>query len=416
MPSRITVITAGHLSTCPRMLKAADAFARAGYRVRVVSTRHEPWADRADREVMRTRSADWTWAAVDYRRAGAPGVYAWTGARRRAAHAIASRLSPARAALSVAARAYSRVHAELVRAALAAPADLFYGGTTGALAAVAEAGRRSGTPYAIDLEDFHGGEHAETPRARTVHALARRIEGAVLPDAAFATASSAAIAAAYRDASGVAPVPIHNTFPLPSRGPETSRRSGGPLRLYWFSQTIGPGRGLEDVVRAVGVAGISAELALRGRSATGYLAELARLASSQAPRLAIIEHEPAAPESMVDLCRAHDVGLAVEPGSSVNNRLALSNKALTYPLAGLAVAITDTPGQRPLAGDLGDGALVFAPGDVDALARGLRAWADDREALARAQASAWDAARRRWHWEHPDDRGALLDRVRKVLG
>ena len=40
--ARITVVTSGHLSTCPRMLKSADALAEAGYNVHVVATSTEP--------------------------------------------------------------------------------------------------------------------------------------------------------------------------------------------------------------------------------------------------------------------------------------------------------------------------------------------------------------------------------------
>ena len=47
--ARVTVVTSGHLSTCPRMLKVADSLADAGYAVRVVATLHEPWAAETDR-------------------------------------------------------------------------------------------------------------------------------------------------------------------------------------------------------------------------------------------------------------------------------------------------------------------------------------------------------------------------------
>ena len=55
---------------------------------------------------------------------------------------------------------------------------------------------------------------------------------------------------------------------------------------------------------------------------------------------------------MVEDCRAFDLGLASEQASTANRALCLSNKAATYPLAGLPVAITETPGQRRLADDL----------------------------------------------------------------
>jgi len=414
MKARICVITAGHLATCPRMLKAADALAEAGYAVRVVSTRHVAWATAADAQLRARRP--WDWTVVRYDRAGDPATFLRTGLRFRAAQLLAQGLGARRCPMPLTVRAYSRVHPELVRAALAAPADLFYGGTTGALAAVAAAGRRARVPYALDLEDFHSAEQDDSPAARRAHVLAGCIERDVLRDAAFLTAGSAAIAAAYAAEYGVHPVPIHNTFPLPATAPELTTREAGRLRLYWFSQTIGARRGLEDAVQAMGCAGIPGELHLRGRAIPDYLQDLQSLAARVAPDLKIVHHAPCAPDEMVDCCRGHDVGLAVEPGFSHNNRLALSNKAFTYMLAGLAVAVTNTPGQRPLALELGEGACLYEPGDIAALSQGLRRWATDRNLLVRAKIASWEAAKRRWHWEHPEERGALLSAVAKILG
>lgn len=414
--ARICVITAGHLSTCPRMLKAADALAGAGHRVRVVSTRHVGWATAADADVRRRRRGAWDWTVVDYTRREGLTTYLRSGVRFRAAQALARVVGPSRIPHPLGARAYGRMHVELVRAALAEPADLFYGGTTGALAAVAEAGRRSGTPYALDLEDFHSAEQDDGPDARLAHALAERIERAILPGAAFLTAAGPAIAAAYADTYGVHPVAVHNTFPLPPVPPDLAPSAGDGLRLYWFSQTIGPRRGLEDAARAMGMGGIAGELHLTGRACPGYAEELQRLCGDVAPQLKLVLHEPAPPDLMVDLCSGHDVGLSLEPGFSRNNQLALSNKAFTYILGGLPVIFTDTPGQRPLARDLGCGAFLYRSGDVEALARRLRSWADDKGRLAEARAGAWRAARRRWHWEHPAERGALVRAVARVVG
>jgi glycosyltransferase involved in cell wall biosynthesis len=119
---------------------------------------------------------------------------------------------------------------------------------------------------------------------------------------------------------------------------------------------------------------------------------------------------------LIPALRGADVGLALEPGEPLNNRLLLSNKALTYPLAGLAVAISATPGQRDFAAALGEGAVVAEPGDVETLAAGLAAWSKDRKKLARARRAAWEAARSRWHFGHPEERGVLLAAVREALG
>ena len=115
MPAaRITVVTSGHLSTCPRMLKAADALADDGHDVRVVATRHEPWATETDLVVQATRR--WRLVTIDYRRGEAGSTYWRTGARYRAARAVAETLGPDRSPFPVVTRAFGRVHTELVAA------------------------------------------------------------------------------------------------------------------------------------------------------------------------------------------------------------------------------------------------------------------------------------------------------------
>jgi len=301
------------------------------------------------------------------------------------------------------------LHDELVRAAMAEPADFFYGGTSAALAATAEAASRGGLHFALDLEDFHSGEEPE-PSLET--SLASRVETATLSSAKFVSAASGAIAAEYRQTYGVGPVAVHNTFSLPRCPPDFARRSPrGALSLYWFSQTIGAGRGLEDAVRAVGLAEIEAALHLRGRPVAGYLDALRSLAAAVAPRLSIVHSAPAHPSEMIELCRPYDVGLSLEQPTTRHRELCLTNKALTYPLAGLAQCTTDTAGQRELAHALGLGALVYRPGDLDTLAAGLRQWADDSELLRLAKQAAWRAAHERWHWDHPCEKGALVSGI-----
>ena len=134
-------------------------------------------------------------------------------------------------------------------------------------------------------------------------------------------------------------------------------------------------------MEAMGRARIPGELHLRGRAIPDYIESLRRLAGELVPPLHVVHHEPASPDSMVDLCGDFDVGPGRRAGDRASTTvLSLSNKAFTYILAGLAVVMTDTPGQRPLALQLGEGALLYAPGDVRALAAGLKRWAEDKVA------------------------------------
>ena len=411
MARRIAIVTAGHLATCPRMVKAADAMQAAGYDVRVISVQHTSWARAGDAAIRATRS--WRWEPVECGREQAPFRWVASGAPFRAARVLAEVMGDEPPS-PVAVRAFSRVHDLLVAALLREAADLVYGGTAGALAAAAEAGRRSGTPFAVDFEDFHCGEHDDHGAGGLQNRLAGQIMRDVLRDAAFVTAGSAAIAGACAERFGRPATPIHNVFPLPGNPPARRTAAGQPVRLYWFSQTIGPGRGLEDVMQAVGMLARPCELHLRGVPANGYVDDLRATAARVAPALRIDVHPPEPPDSMIDACRTFTIGLATEPGGTQNNALSLSNKALTYPLARLPVILTDTPGQRTLASDLGEGAVTYEPGDAEGLAAALYAWMTDSQALEKAADASWEAACSRWHWEHVQERDALLACVREA--
>jgi hypothetical protein len=90
-----------------------------------------------------------------------------------------------------------------------------------------------------------------------------------------------------------------------------------------------------------------------------------------------------------------------------NHQIAQSNKLFTYLLAGNAIAMTDTPGQHALGVEVGAAAGLVAPGDVAALASVFARWAAEPSVLDAARRAAWDAAQRRWHWQHQDERGLL---------
>jgi glycosyltransferase involved in cell wall biosynthesis len=411
--SRITVITAGHLSTCPRILKAAESLAADGHEVVAVSTNFVGWGTAADAD-LRTR-LHLPWKVVDYSRATANLLRIRAGMRHRVCRVLSKIFGPERVPVAVLGRATTRVLPELVNAAAELPSDLIYGGG-GALLATALAAKRLNVPYAVDLEDFHQAEHAVTDAEGVFsNRLAQAAESIVFRDAAFLTTSSDAIADRYAATYGKRPLVISNTFPLPAREPEFASVDGTGLRMYWFSQTIGPGRGLEDAVQAAGLAEINCELHLLGNPSGGYLDRLSSMAKERAPRLRVVHHAPQPPDRMVDMCRGFHVGLALELSEPLNRALCLTNKAFTYILAGLAVVFTDTPGQQALAMDLGPGAFMYSAGDIGKLAQGLRLWAEDPAQLLAARRAAWAAACRRWHWHHPEEEGVLLRAVREVL-
>jgi glycosyltransferase involved in cell wall biosynthesis len=388
------------------MLKAADALTDAGYRVRLVSVSQTPWMTVTDAAISARRH--WTPFVVDYSQATAPALRRKTGVRFKLMQTLATSIGSSSVPMGVAIRAYSRAHDELVHVATAEPADLVYGGSTGALAAVVESARKLGVPYAVDFEDFHSGE-AIGEGSELQNALAERVERYVIPGAAFITAASPMIAETYADQHGVSPLVIHNTFSIaPAQVPE---RRDGRLHLYWFSQTLGPRRGLEEVIRAAGVARIDIELHLRARPIPEYLDSLQRLQAAVAPQLTIVNHQPATPDDMVALAQPYDAGLACEEPEPLNRQLCLTNKIFTYLAAGIPMFLSRTLAQGCLERSLGGAAFGYDCGDVEGLASAMRGLSEDAALRECARAAARRAAEQRWHWEHADDRGALLRAV-----
>jgi hypothetical protein len=409
---RICLVSAGHVSTCPRMHKAADALAGAGYEVRWVFVswtnswsahdaallRRSPWE--GDRIRM-----TWPFGAVGRIRSGL------RFRARRAAGTAVDRLQ-----VTELFRTHGRAVDEIRDRILRRPSDLIYGGTEGGMAPAYEAARALGVPYALDLEDLYGASRRIGSDPSMDDSLADAVEQAAIPGATFCTVPSRPIAAAYRSRFAREFVVVHNAFPLPDRAPDFEAMRAGPLRLCWFSQTIGAGRGLEEVVEAIGISGVPVELRLMGNPTAGYRESLDTLARRVTRDLVISWSEPVSPESVTDWCRGSDVGLCVEAKEPLNKDLCLSNKSLVYPLAGLALACTDTRGQRELAQDFAEGVRYYEPGDPPGLAHILQRWSNDRADLLRARRASWEAARTRWHWAHAEERGRLLGLASGVLG
>jgi glycosyltransferase involved in cell wall biosynthesis len=409
---KVCLITTGQPSSNPRLVKEADALVEAGYEVHVVAAHWADWATEMDRGLLTSRP--WKMTFIDWRREQSPWLFHWSRARHWAARQ-ASRVTTMDGRLAAAALA--RVGPEVRRAALRVPADLFIAHNLGALPAACAAAAAHSAKVGFDAEDFHSGQLSRPADAHAA-AFTRDAERRLLVRAAYVTAASAGIAEAYRDLCGI-PLPtcILNVFPLqdrPSRlRPDVIR---DPIRLYWFSQTIGPNRGLEDAVRAIGLLrAYPIELHVRGRWQDGYHDRLRQLAADNGvAQERLVSHPLAAPDDMVRLAAGYDVGLALEPPVSANNDLLLSNKIFTYLLAGNAVIATRTTGQYRLMQDLHGAAAWCEPGKPGSLASALLPWLRQRNTLAQARSVAWDLGEERFNWDREKKR--FVDVVQGVLG
>lgn len=396
--ARFCLVTPAHVCNNPRLVKEADALHAAGHAVRVVSLRTRGADAARDRVLMSTRG--WRLDTVDVTRESAPVRWLVNGvAQRGAQHAFVLGF---RRGL-VRDLAASRFVVPLALAAAGERADVYVAHNVEALPAAAWAARRHGARLAFDVEDLHEGilPDGETYAAERERIVA--VQRRYLPSCDRLTAAAPGIADEITRRYDVArPLTILNAFPGSDRPAEPivrrDRVSDAPA-LYWFSQTLGADRGIEDAIGALARLEIPAHLYLRGAIDDGYRAALiSRVAElGLADRVHLLDVVP--PGEIVARAAEHDIGLALEQPTTLNRDLCVTNKLFVYMLAGIAVVATDTRGQRDVLESAETGALLYPPGDAAALASRLGELLASPPALARARAAALSAALGPLAWE-----------------
>jgi glycosyltransferase involved in cell wall biosynthesis len=404
---KVCLISPGHLASNPRLVKEADALYEAGFAVKVIAGDITPGVRALDDTIL--RRATWSVTKVQF---GQRPVYLV----RRSCQLFAKKAFAYGARnVQMAERALSAFTPGLARVAKSEPADLYIAHCLEALPAAAWAAQRHAAKFGFDAEDDHVGELGDTPENQLDITIRRRIEAEFLPKCQHLTASSPGIARAYRERYRINMTPILNVFPL-SQAPPSPRgdRNGAALSVYWFSQTIGPGRGLEFFIRAMGSLRGGITLSVRGSDFLGYSEQLKTLAAEVGVADAISFLPLAPPDDMPRLAARHDVGLAPELSAPPNRASCLTNKIFTYLLAGIPVLLSNTPAQCEIAAELGEAARVIDLTNPESIAATLNVWKSDAEALARAKYQAWRLAQTRFNWNR--ESGRFIQCVHSALG
>lgn len=273
-------------------------------------------------------------------------------------------------------RSQIRSYDELVRAAKELKADLYIGHSLGALAIVSNAAKFNNAKVGFDYEDYHRGETAAAPSLE----LARisYLENKYIPRIYYVSAASPMIAQKISEHFpnlNKRIFTILNCFPL-SQQPEFQNKKIGDttLQLFWFSQTIGLNRGLEILLEALlQLNDPSIHLTLAGRCNEDFKQYIHKYNGNINDQIHFAGIIP--PNELPEFVSRFDVGLALEPGFSENNNIALSNKIFTYLLAGNALILSETPMQKAfnLAYSIGKS---FELGNVSQLKKILIAYKD----------------------------------------
>ena len=370
------------------MVKEADALAEAGHQVEVLGMNSLPHLVEEDQELVEDRK--WKYTAVS-------GPLNPTNREKAFRYRLSRRI-----ANELAARTGIQTEAQLggwrkdiLREALARKADLTVAHSASTLWVARELMKR-GRKVAVDFEDWFSREHEKAPWHPDK--VIAKLEKEVLAGASHTTCTSEAMAEAIREAYGQKPEVIYNVFPMvtapqpaPDPGPE------GP-KVLWISQALGPGRGLELLADALAYCEPTFTLALVGNSQGNYQKELEKRIP-QAWKGRVRFQGQVKDREVIHLVSRFHIGLALELRNTPNHDLTCSNKMFQYLACGLAVAATATAGQKEVAKVADAAVLAFAPEDPSDLAKILRRWSGDVQALQPARRKARQIAEQKFCWE-----------------
>jgi glycosyltransferase involved in cell wall biosynthesis len=255
----------------------------------------------------------------------------------------------------------------------------------------------AGRAVAADFEDWYSEDLLPVARRYRPLRLLRALEGDLLRSAAYTTTTSYALAAAlHRVYGGRRPCVVTNSFPLQPLAPE--RPPSAIPAFFWFSQTVGPGRGLEAFVRAWAATRHPSRLVLLGEPAPGFRGQLlAALPPARHPQLEFLAS--VSPQELPAVIARHDLGLALELGAPPSRDLTITNKILQYLNAGLPVVASDTAGQREVLAHAPQAGMLVRLEDTGLLTQSLDALLATPERFAPMRTAARQAVEQCYCWE-----------------
>jgi|SRR5579863_314161 len=409
--STIVLLTANCLCNNPRVVKEATALAQAGHDVSVLGAWFAPDLKVRDRRILKRALFDFD-PVFDGTLAGRcdTTTHVLRRARSKAAnviHALTGWESPHQLGAAT---------AKLFARARGVSADLFIAHSEPALYVtwrLMQAGRLVG----VDMEDWYSEDLLPEDRKHRPLGLLHQLEQELLVAGAYASCPSRAMSDALAAEYGCRqPAVVYNSFPLAERqtidGLRKVRRDASVISVFWYSQTIGSGRGLEDLFAALPLLDRDVEVHLCGHAAPG-MEQFLRSHIPDRQQSFVFFHPQVPNEELLSRIAEHDIGFAGELKYCRNKEVTVSNKMLHYLLAGLAVVASDTAGQREVAASAPGAVELYQPGNPPALAKALNLLLNSPERLAGAKAASLQAAERTFCWEKQE--GVLLNAVAAAL-
>lgn len=395
--AKILILIGAHLCTAPRPQKEADTLANAGHDVTIRGIWFDPEMVKRDRLLISNKK--WRFEPItDFQPTTTQGrlknsIIRFQGRIARERFQRFGTFSPE--LLGYGAK-------QMLRAAREAMPDLTIVHSEAGLW-VGNQLLNSGFKVGVDFEDWFSEDLLPEARATRPITQLKALESRLARECRYCLTTSQALASALAATyQAVKPIVVYNVFPWAERQQldyqKRDRHNLNLPSLHWFSQTIGPGRGLEILFQALTYLTLPVEIHLRGNYSEIARQWLEPLIPQQwRDRLFI---HPTVPNAeLLSRIAEHDIGLALERTDIPSRNLTVTNKLFQYIQAGLAVIATDTAGQREILSQVPTVGRLIPNNEPLKLAQAVEYLIRNPESLSATKVAALYAAKEKFCWE-----------------
>jgi glycosyltransferase involved in cell wall biosynthesis len=403
---KIILVTPGQPALNPRLVKEADALTEAGYHVTVFYAYWNTWGDNFTKSLLASKK--WKAICIGGHPVENPFTYFTSKIINATARFIIKICGPVNYFTEIAA---NRCSFFLLREIKNHNADLYIAHYLGALPAVIKAAQKNNARCGFDAEDFHRQE-VNDDQASYNFKVARFLEDSYLNHVDYITASSPQIAQQYQLLYPTKkPVTVLNVFPESNRI-KIQNDDAGVIKLFWFSQTIGADRGLENLAAALKQLNTADfELHLLGYIPVNEKQHF--LSNVLLGIRGVYFHEPIPPDEVIDFASQFHIGIAAEQSVPFNRDICLTNKVFTYLQAGLAIVASNTTAQKHFMDENPGIGEIYEKNNVESLTVILSNYNLNRALLSNTRAAALKLGIEKYNWQNESKK--LLSVIEKTI-
>jgi hypothetical protein len=332
----IALVTASHLSSCPRLLKEAELLDQLGYEIHIVYLNSVPVIEELDREIVQNNT-HWNFYPIYWYGKNSNFIQKWISKiKYQFFHQLKIKSDYIQSTSDV-----------LINATMIIKADLYIAHHPSVLVAVAKAAKKYNAKYVYDIEDAFSFMHTNNinhPDKNVFYVESKYIHQASLLSFASPLYKNLYIQT-FQLKNNM--IDLLNVFKLNDQEVTKykDRKDLKKISFYWHSQTVGLNRGLQDLIASLSNFDHHQwELHIRGHYTIEVKSELLKSLVNKNAVESVFFHQAISSIELPFRTKEHDIGLALELNTSINRDLCVTNKILEYIASGLGIIATNTQG------------------------------------------------------------------------